>query len=77
MTMWEKIKAEAKARYIIGFLIGAMLAVAFVLSFFVEYPKSNEVLIAKLETAFSISFGAFIQHVMKTPDKEKTNGNDK
>lgn len=71
MTMWEKIKAEAKARYIIGFLIGTILAVAFVLSFFVEYPKNNEVLIAKLETAFSISFGAFIQHIMKTPAVEK------
>jgi hypothetical protein len=69
--MWEKIKAEAKARYIIGFLIGTILAVAFVLSFFVEYPKNNEVLIAKLETAFSISFGAFIQHIMKTPAVEK------
>lgn len=73
MTMWEKIKAEAKARYIIGFLIGTILAVAFILSFFVEYPKNNEVLIAKLETAFSISFGAFIQHIMKTPEKEKIN----
>jgi hypothetical protein len=69
--MWEKIKAEAKARYIIGFLIGTILAIAFVLSFFVEYPKNNEVLIAKLETAFSISFGAFIQHIMKTPAVEK------
>ena len=73
MTMWEKIKAEAKARYVIGFMIGTILAIAFILSFFVEYPKSNEVLIAKLETAFSISFGAFIQHIMKTPDKEKNN----
>lgn len=73
MTMWEKIKAEAKARYIIGFLIGTILAVAFILSFFIEYPKNNEVLIAKLETAFSISFGAFIQHIMKTPEKEKIN----
>ena len=73
MTMWEKIKAEAKARYVIGFMIGAILALAFILAFFVEYPKNNEVLIAKLETAFSISFGAFIQHVMKTPDKEKNN----
>jgi len=72
MTMWEKIKEEAKIRYVIGFLIGTVLAIAFILSFFVEYPKSNEVLIAKLETAFSIAFGAFIQHSMKTPDKEKT-----
>jgi hypothetical protein len=71
MTMWEKIKEEAKIRYVIGFLIGTVLAIAFILSFFIEYPKSNEVLIAKLETAFSIAFGAFIQHSMKTPDKEK------
>ena len=71
MTMWEKIKEEAKIRYVIGFLIGTVLAIAFILSFFIEYPKSNEVLIAKLETAFSIAFGAFIQQSMKTPDKEK------
>lgn len=72
--MWEKIKAEAKARYVIGFLIGGILAIAFFMTFFVKYPKENEVLMAKLETVFSVAFGAFIQHVMKTPDKEKANG---
>lgn len=70
MTVTQRI-SEVKTRYIIGFLIGTVLAMAFMLAFFVEYPKSNEVLIAKLETAFSIAFGAFINHVMKTPDKEK------
>lgn len=77
MTMWEKIKLEAKARYVVGFLIGTILAAAFVLAYFVEYPKGNEVMIAKLETVFEMGFAAFIQHVMKTPYKEKTNGNDK
>ena len=70
MTFTQRI-SEVKTRYIIGFLIGTVLAMAFMLAFFVQYPKSNEVLIAKLETAFSIAFGAFINHVMKTPDKEK------
>lgn len=77
MTMWEKIKVEAKARYVVGFLIGTILATAFVLAYFVEYPKGNEVMIAKLETVFEMGFAAFIQHIMKTPDKEKANGNDK
>ena len=74
MTVTQRI-SEIKTRYIIGFLIGTVLAMAFMLAFFVEYPKSNEVLIAKLETAFSIAFGAFINHVMKTPEKEKNNSN--
>ena len=39
MTMWEKIKAEAKARYVIGFLIGTILSIAFILAFFVFYDK--------------------------------------
>jgi len=70
MSVIQKI-SEVKIRFVIGFLVGTVLAVAFMLSFFVEYPKSNEVLIAKLETAFSIAFGAFIQMTFKTPDKEK------
>ena len=43
MTMWEKIKAEAKARYVIGFMIGTILAIAFILAFFVEcsVPRVN------------------------------------
>ena len=74
MTVTQRI-SEVKTRYVIGFLIGTVLAMAFMLAFFVEYPKSNEVLIAKLETAFSIAFGAFINHVMKTPEKEKNTSN--
>lgn len=74
MTVVQRI-SEVKTRYVIGFLIGTVLALAFMLAFFVQYPKSNEVLIAKLETAFSIAFGAFINHVMKTPDKEKNTNN--
>jgi hypothetical protein len=74
MTMWEKIKSEAKTRYIVGFLVGSILAAAFIISFFVSYPKENEVILAKLETVFEMAFAAFIQHIMKTPDKEKSNG---
>jgi hypothetical protein len=70
MSVLEKIK-EAKARYVVGFLIGAILAVVFFMSFFVEYPSKNEVILAKLETVFEMAFAAFIQHVMKTPDIEK------
>ena len=77
MTMWEKIKAEAKVRYVIGFLVGTLLAFVMLLSFFKTVPKENEMLFSEIKTAFTMAFGAFIQHIMKTPDKEKANGNDK
>ena len=70
MGIVDKIK-EAKVRYIVGFLIGTILAAAFFISFFVEYPTKNEVILAKLETVFEMAFAAFIQHIMKTPDNEK------
>ena len=77
MTMWEKIKAEAKVRYVIGFLVGTLLAFVMLLSFFKTVPKENEILFSEIKTTFTMAFGAFIQHIMKTPDKEKANGNDK
>jgi hypothetical protein len=71
MTTFEKIKTEAKARYIVGFLIGTLLAIVLLLCFFVIVPKENEVIFSEIRTAFTMAFGAFIQHIMKTPDKEK------
>jgi len=68
---------ETKFRYVIGFLVGGILAFAWVLSYFVEIPKANEVTVAEIRSCFAMAFGAFINHIMKTPDKEKTNGNDK
>lgn len=68
--MIEKLK-ETKIRYVVGFLVGTILAAAFFLSFFVEYPTKNEVILAKLETVFEMAFAAFIQHIMKTPQNEK------
>lgn len=62
---------ETKFRYLIGFLIGGILALAWMLSYFVEIPKSNEVMFAEIRTSFTMAFGAFINHIMKTPDKEK------
>jgi hypothetical protein len=71
MTTFEKIKTEAKARYIVGFLIGTLLAIVLLMSFFVIVPKENEVIFSEIRTAFTMAFGAFIQHIMKTPEKEK------
>ncbi len=62
---------EMRFRYVIGFLVGTVLAFAWILSYFVEIPKANEVTIAEIRSCFAMAFGAFIQHVMKTPDKEK------
>jgi hypothetical protein len=67
---------ETKFRYLIGFLIGGILAVAWMLSYFVEIPKSNEVMFAEIRTSFTMAFGAFINHIMKTPEKEKRNENN-
>jgi hypothetical protein len=75
MTTFEKIKAEAKARYIVGFLIGTLLAIVLLLCFFVIVPKENEVIFSEIRTAFTMAFGAFIQHIMKTPEKEKNTNN--
>jgi hypothetical protein len=75
MTTFEKIKAEAKARYIVGFLIGTLLAIVLLLCFFVVVPKENEVIFSEIRTAFTMAFGAFIQHVMKTPYQEKNINN--
>ena len=76
MTTFEKIKAEAKARYIIGFLIGTLLAGVLILCFFIIVPKENEVIFSEIRTAFTMAFGAFINHIMKTPEKEKRNENN-
>ena len=71
MTILDKLK-EAKGRFIIGALIGTTLAVAWFLSYFIEIPKGNEVTVAEIRSCFAMAFGAFINHIMKTPDKEKT-----
>lgn len=70
MTMWEKIK-ETKGRFVVGYLVGTTLAIAWFLSYFIEIPKENEVTVAEIRSCFAMAFGAFIQHIMKTPDKEK------
>jgi succinate-acetate transporter protein len=69
--MWEKIKQDAKARYVIGFLIGFALFTPMMLLMWVELPKGNETTFATLSGGFLMAWGAFINHVMKTPDKEK------
>jgi len=71
MTTFEKLKAEIKIRYVIGFLIGTTLATIWVLSYFVIFPKENELTIAEIRSVFAMAFGAFINHVMKTPENEK------
>lgn len=71
MTELIKRFRETKARYLVGFLVGTLLAFVLVLSFFVVVPKENEILFSEIRTAFTMAFGAFIQHIMKTPDKEK------
>jgi hypothetical protein len=58
---------EAKFRYIVGFLVGSILAIVLILCFFVVIPEENEVTVAEIRTCFAMAFGAFIQHVMKTP----------
>jgi hypothetical protein len=58
---------------LIGFLIGGILALAWMLSYFVEIPDNNEVMFAEIRTTFTMAFGAFINHIMKTPEKEKVN----
>ena len=62
---------ETKFRYLIGFLVGGILALAWLLSYFIEIPEVNEVSIAEIRSCFTMAFGAFINHIMKTPDKEK------
>ena len=62
---------EMRFRFVIGFLIGTILSIVLIMSFFIEVPKGNEVLFAEIRTCFTMAFGAFIQHVMKTPEKEK------
>ena len=76
MTAFEQIKAEVKIRYVIGFLIGTTLALVWVLSYFVILPEQNEITIAEIRSVFAMAFGAFINHIMKTPENEKINSND-
>jgi hypothetical protein len=73
MTMWEKIKAEAKAKWVIGFLVGAVLSALTGMLFYIPIPKGNETQFATLSGALIMAWGAFINHVMKTTDKEKLN----
>lgn len=77
MTTFERLKAEVKIRYVIGFLVGTTLAIVWILSYFVVFPKQNELTIAEIRSCFAMAFGAFINHVMKTPEKEKINTNEK
>ena len=77
MTAFDRIKAEVKIRYVIGFLIGTTLALVWVLSYFIILPKQNEITIAEIRSVFAMAFGAFINHIMKTPENEKMNSNDK
>jgi len=70
MSFLDKIK-EAKARYIIGALIGAALFLPQILLMFIAIPKGNETLFASLISTFSTGFGAFVNHIMKTPENEK------
>ena len=62
---------ETKFRYLVGFLVGTIMAVAWMLAYFIEIPKGNEIMIAEIRTSFTMAFAAFIGHIMKTPDKEK------
>lgn len=70
MSFFDKIK-EAKARYIIGGLIGSALFLPQIMLMFIPIPKGNETLFASLISTFATGFGAFVNHVMKTPDNEK------
>lgn len=64
---------ELKFRYVVGFLIGTILAIAWMMSYFYEIPKANEVMFAEIRNTFTMAFATFIGHIMKTPDKEKNN----
>ncbi len=75
MTNFEKLKAEIKMRYVVGLLIGAILSVGYIMAHFVEIPKENEIMVVKVLTVFEMGFAAFIQHIMKTPEKEKNLNN--
>ena len=54
LTLWRSYinLNDAKGWIIVGVLIGATLALAWFLSYFVEIPKGNEVTVAEIRSFF-------------------------